>query len=177
LRAIQANVALALLLGIVEGMSVEEGPDELAADIFQAEFEMGVLVDGVVAAVESGGSDVEALLVGDFFGDDQARGVAGTRGGYGGVVGMREGVAEGDSGRGGLDEFAGATVFEHARLRGHVGISFYTEVESQKSKVAEGSETRGKTRRENESAEDAPDAQRDQDRAKVFGENSQARRK
>ena len=69
LRAIQADVALALLLGVVERMRVEEGPDELAADIFEAEFEMGVLVDGVMAAIESGGTDVEALLVGDFFGD------------------------------------------------------------------------------------------------------------
>ena len=103
LRAIQADVALALLLGIVEGVGVEEGPDELAADVFEAEFEMGVLVDGVMAAVESGGSDVEALLVGDFFGDDQARGVTCACGGDGGIVGMREGVAERDSGRGGFD--------------------------------------------------------------------------
>ena len=40
LDAVQADVALALLLGIVEGMSVEKGPDELAADVFEAEFEM-----------------------------------------------------------------------------------------------------------------------------------------
>ena len=33
-RAIEADVPLALLFGIVEGMRVEEGPDELAADIF-----------------------------------------------------------------------------------------------------------------------------------------------
>jgi hypothetical protein len=70
LGAVEADVALALLLGIVEGMGVEEGPDELAADVFEAEFEMGVLVDGVMAAVERGGADVEALLVGDFFGAD-----------------------------------------------------------------------------------------------------------
>jgi hypothetical protein len=70
LRAIEADVALALLLGIVEGMGVEERPDELAADIFEAEFEMGVLIDGVMAAVERGRADVETLLVGDFFGDD-----------------------------------------------------------------------------------------------------------
>jgi hypothetical protein len=31
---IHANVALALLLGIVEGMGVKEAPDELAADVF-----------------------------------------------------------------------------------------------------------------------------------------------
>ncbi len=34
LGAVEADVALALLLGIVERMRVEEGPDELAADIF-----------------------------------------------------------------------------------------------------------------------------------------------
>src|SRR6266700_1484955 len=43
LGAVHANVALRLLLGIVERMGVEEGPDELAADIFEAEFEMSVL--------------------------------------------------------------------------------------------------------------------------------------
>jgi hypothetical protein len=68
---------------------------------------------------------------------------------------MREGVAEGDSGRGGLDEFAGTAGFEHAGLSGHVGNSFYTEVESYKSKVEDGRETRGKTRRENDNAKDA----------------------
>lgn len=72
LRAIEADVALALLLGIVKGMRVEEGPDELAADVFEAEFEMGVLVDGVMAAVESGGANVQALLVSDFFGADES---------------------------------------------------------------------------------------------------------
>ena len=127
LRAVEADVALALLLGIVEGMRVEEGPDELAADVFKAEFEVGVLVDGVMAAVERGGADVEALLVGDFFGDDEARGVTGAGGGDRGVVGMRESVAESDSGRGGFDEFAGTAWFEHAGLRGHVGGSFYMD--------------------------------------------------
>ena len=130
LRAIEADVALTLLLGIVEGVGVEERPDELAADVFEAEFKMRVLVDGVMATVEGGGADVEALLVGDFFGDDEARGVAGARGGYGGIVGMREGVAESDAWGSGFDEFAWTGAFEHAGLRGHVGGSFYTEVES-----------------------------------------------
>src|SRR5207249_9292467 len=44
LRAVEAHIALALLLGIVKGMRVEKGPDELAANVFEAEFEMGVLV-------------------------------------------------------------------------------------------------------------------------------------
>ncbi len=149
LRAVEADVALALLLGIVKRMGVEEGPDELAADVFEAEFEMGVLVDGVMAAVESGGADVEALLVRDFFRADEARRVAGTRGGDGGIEGMGEGVAESDARRGGFDEFAGTGIIEHAGLGGHVGVSFYTggkemEVESRKFKVERNTEERTK---------------------------------
>ncbi len=135
MRAVEADVALALLLGIVKGMRMEEGPDELAADIFEAEFEMGVLVDGVMAAVERGGTDVEALLVGDFFGADEARRVASAGGGDGGIEGMSESVAESDTRRAGFDEFAGARAIKHARLSSHGGSSLYTggrgkEVES-----------------------------------------------
>src|SRR5208337_2149660 len=61
LRAIETDVPLALLFRIIEGVGVEEGPDELTADVFQAELEVSVLVDGVVAAIESGCADVEAL--------------------------------------------------------------------------------------------------------------------
>ena len=102
LRAIEADVALALLLGIVKRMGVKERPGELAADIFKAKFEMGVLIDGVMATVKSGRADVEALLVGDFFGADQARGVAGAGGGDGGIERVREGVAESDAWRSGF---------------------------------------------------------------------------
>src|SRR5579859_997936 len=55
LGAVETDVALALLLGIIERVRVEKRPDELTADIFEAEFEMGVLVDGVVAAIKGGG--------------------------------------------------------------------------------------------------------------------------
>ena len=72
LGAIETDVALALLFGIVKGMGVEEGPDELTADVFKAELEVSVLVNGVVAAIKSGCADVEALLVGDLFGSDKA---------------------------------------------------------------------------------------------------------
>src|SRR5712692_6324285 len=119
LRAVEADVALALLLGIVEGMGVEEGPDELAGDVFEAEFEMGVLVNGVMAAVERGGADVEALLIGDFFWADKSRRVAGAGGGDGGIVRMGPGVAEGDAGRSGFDELTREGIFEHAGLRSH----------------------------------------------------------
>ena len=135
LRAIETDVALTLLLGIVERVGVKEGPDELAADVFEAEFEMSVLVDGVMAAVEGGGADVEALLVGDFFWSDEAWGVAGAGGGDGGVVRMREGVAESDAGRSSFDEFAGTAGVEHAGLGGHVGGSFYTGGVARKAEI------------------------------------------
>ncbi len=67
---------------------MQKGPDELAADVFEAEFEMGVLEDGVVATIEGSCADVEALLVGDFVWGDQMMGVAGARRGDRGVVGM-----------------------------------------------------------------------------------------
>ena len=95
LDAVHANVALALLLGIVERMRVEKRPDELAADIFEAEFEGGVLKDGVMAAVEGGCANVEALFIGDFFGSDEVVGVAGVGGGDGGIKWMSERVSEG----------------------------------------------------------------------------------
>ena len=107
-------------------MCVKKRPDKLAADVFQPEFKMRVLVDGVVAAVKRGGADVEALLVGDFFRRDQARGVAGARGGNGGVEWMGESIAEGDARRCGFDKFARTRAVKHARLCSHVGKVFYT---------------------------------------------------
>ena len=53
LRPVETNVTLALLLGIVERVSVEKRPDKLPADVLQAEFEMRMLIDGVVAAVKT----------------------------------------------------------------------------------------------------------------------------
>jgi hypothetical protein len=127
LGTVHADVALALLLGIVERMGVKERPDELAADIFETEFEMRVLIDGVVAAEKSGGADVETLLVGDFFWSDQMRGVASARGSDCGIERMCEGVAESDARWSGLNEFAGISALKHARLGGHSRESFYTE--------------------------------------------------
>ena len=86
---------------------------------------MRVLENGVMAAVKSGGTNVEALLVGNFVGSDQARGVASARGGDSGIEGMGGSVAEGDARRSALDELLGRA-FEHGRLRGHVGWLFYT---------------------------------------------------
>ena len=101
--AIEADITLTLLLGIVERMRVKERPDELAADVFKAEFEMSVLVDRMVAAVEGGGTDVEALLVGDLLGTDEARGITGAGGGDSGIERVRESVAKRNAGLSGLD--------------------------------------------------------------------------
>jgi len=89
-----------------------------------------VLKDSVVAAVERGGADVEALLVGDFFGGDEMVGVAGASGGNGGVKWVGEGISESDARGGGSQLRVGRDAVEQARLSGHVGGSFYTEVES-----------------------------------------------
>ena len=98
-RAIQPHVALALLLGIVERMRVQKRPDELPAHVFEAKFEMRVLVDGVMPAVKRGRADGHALLVGDFLGNDQMRRVAGARRGNGRIERMRERVAQRDARR------------------------------------------------------------------------------
>ena len=127
LGTVHADITLALLLGIVERMGVKERPDELAADIFETKFEMRVLINRVVAAEKSGGADVETLLVGDFFWSDEMRGVASARGSDCGIERMREGVAESDARRSGLNEFAGISALKHARLGGHSRESFYTE--------------------------------------------------
>jgi len=119
LDPIHADVTLALLFRIIEGVGVEEGPDELTADVFQAELEVSVLVDGVVAAIKSGCANVEPLLIGDLFGSDEAGRVAGAGGGNGGIEGMREGVAEGDARGRCLHGVGGRNTIEHARLRGH----------------------------------------------------------
>ena len=129
LDAIHADVALALLLGVVERMCVEKRPDELAADVFEAEFEGGVLEDGVVTAVECGGANVEALLVGDLFRTDEMVGVTSSSGGDGGIERMIEKVAKGYARWGRFNGFGGASAIEHARLCGHDGRVFYTVVE------------------------------------------------
>jgi hypothetical protein len=120
LHAVHANVALALLFGIVKRMRVKEGPDELAANVFEAKFEMRVLVHGVVATEKCAGANVEALLVGDFFTADETGRVTGARGGDGGVEGMSEGVAESDARRRAFDELCRVSAVKHARLSGHL---------------------------------------------------------
>ena len=79
MRAIKAHVALALLLGIIERMRVQEGPHTLSADIFEAEFKVRVLINGVMPAVVRGGANCHALLIGDFFCANQPRRIASAR--------------------------------------------------------------------------------------------------
>jgi len=57
--AADLDVALADLLGVVERMGVEEGPQRVARDPVDRELEVRVLVDGVV----TGGEDVLRQLV------------------------------------------------------------------------------------------------------------------
>ena len=92
--AVEANVTLALLLRVVKRMSVKEGPYELAAYVFETEFEMRVLIDSVMAGVKSGRTYGGALLFGDLLRRNQARGIAGPSGGNRGVIRMRERIPQ-----------------------------------------------------------------------------------
>ena len=93
-RLAQLDVALALLLGVVERVAVERAPDELPRHVLEAELEVRVLVDGVVTGVEGELADRVALLLGDLGGGDDARRVAGAGGGNRAVVGHGRRVAQ-----------------------------------------------------------------------------------
>ena len=69
---------------------MQERPHELPADVLEPKLEVGVLVDGVMAAEEGCGADQRTLLVGDLVGRDQARCVTGPRRGNRGVVWVRK---------------------------------------------------------------------------------------
>ncbi len=126
MRFVEAHVALALLLGVVEREGVQEAPHELARDSRERELEGGVLIDGVVTALEGERADVAALAIGDLVDFDDARRVAGAGGRDRVVVGTLEPVAQPDLGtavdqaaaRGGSN---GALIdgidARHARLR------------------------------------------------------------
>src|SRR5256885_3762683 len=124
LDTIHADVALALLLGVVERVCVEKRPDELAADVFEAEFERGVLEDGVVTAVEGGGANVEALLVGDLFRTDEMVGVTSSSGGDSGIERMIEKVAKGYARWGRFYGFGGGGGHQQVRVGGPRGRGF-----------------------------------------------------
>ena len=82
---------------VVEGMSVKKGPYELAANVLDSKLEVRVLIYGVMAAMERGCANVEALLIGDFVGRNQAGGVASSSGGNRRIERMRKGVSERDA--------------------------------------------------------------------------------
>ena len=64
-RAVHLHVALRLLLGVIERMRVQERPDELPAHVFQAEFEVCVLKNGVMPGVKRGRADGQPLFLGN----------------------------------------------------------------------------------------------------------------
>jgi hypothetical protein len=103
LRAIETHVALALLLGVVKRVRVEKRPDELPADVLEAEFEVRVLVDGVMPAEVGPRTDHHALLFGDLLGSDEVRRIAGARRGHRRIERMREGISQRDARRRGFD--------------------------------------------------------------------------
>ncbi len=95
---VEPHEPLAGLLGVVEGMGMEEGPDELPAHVLQPELEVRVLVDRVMPRLEGQRTDGVALAGGDLLGPDHARRVAGPGGGDRAVVGTVPRVAQGDDG-------------------------------------------------------------------------------
>ena len=84
-------------------MCVQERPHELPADILEAEFEMRVLIDGVVSAEESRRADHYPLLFGDFFRRDQSGRIAGARRRDCGIKRVSEVIAQGNPRRGSFD--------------------------------------------------------------------------
>ena len=120
LRAVQPHVALALLLGIVKRVRVEKRPDELPAHIFESEFEMRVLVNGVMPAKVGSRTDRHALLIGDFLGNYQVRRVARPRRRNRRIERVRERVAQRHARRGSLHLRSNGCVGNGGQLRGHL---------------------------------------------------------
>ncbi len=112
--AADLHVALADLLGVVEGVGVEEGPERVARHAVDRELEVRVLVDGVVAGREDVLRQLVASVPGpgalllfrqpvtaDLLGvDDPLPGVAGARRGDRIVQRARVGVDQPHRGRG-----------------------------------------------------------------------------
>ena len=98
---------------------MQKRPDKLPAHILEPEFKMRVLINRVMPAVKGRGADVDALLVGDFFGADQSLRIAGARRRNRRIVRMRKRVAQSHDRRTGIDQFTGTRSIKHARLGGH----------------------------------------------------------
>ena len=102
------HVALAHLLRVVEGVGVQHAPDELPAHVLQAELEGGVLEGRVVARLVGLPGNAVAnrsgpVVLPHVLRRDDARAVAGARGGHRVVEGLDEAVGEPDDGRGGAE--------------------------------------------------------------------------
>ena len=100
---------------------MQKRPHKLPAYVFHAKFEMRVLVDRVMPAIEGGRANIESLLVRDFVGIDQARGIAGARGGDGRIERVQEGVTQSHPRRARFHQARVRSALKHARLCGHVG--------------------------------------------------------
>ena len=81
---------------------MKKAPDELTADVFQAELEMSVLEYGVVSAVVSGRTNRNALLVGDLFRADEPGRITGPGSGNRGIEWMSEVIPQSHPGRAGF---------------------------------------------------------------------------
>ena len=91
------DVALRDLLGVVEGMGVEEAPEKLARDVLQRELEVRVLKGRVVAGVVDRAGDRVAAIGprgGLVLRDDPLGGIAGPRRRDDVLVGALEGMHE-----------------------------------------------------------------------------------
>ena len=105
-RLLQFDVALARLLGVVEGIPVQDAPHELARDVFEAELEVGVLIDGVMACLERERADRVALAIRDFVDGDDPRRIARPRGGNRAVERVLGRIAQRDQRRCGRERGA-----------------------------------------------------------------------
>jgi len=95
---VEPHVALALLLGVVEGKAVQERPHQLPRDARDRELEGGVLEDRVMATIEGQRADAAALPLGDLVGVDDAGRIARAGRGDRVVVGSIRRAAQADLG-------------------------------------------------------------------------------
>jgi hypothetical protein len=93
---VEPDVALALLLGVVEGEAVQEAPDQLPRDPRERELEGRMLVHRMVSTLVGQRSDVPALTLRDLLGVDHTGRVARARRCDGIIVRPFEPVAEPD---------------------------------------------------------------------------------
>ena len=98
-RLLQFYVALTGLLRVVEGIGVQERPDEVTRHVLETELEVRMLIDSVVPRVERQRADRVALFLRDLCRADDPRRVTRARGGYGAVKRRRRSGSECNEGR------------------------------------------------------------------------------